>query len=91
MVDDNSLPALVENLEELLSKKDNVYRGTLKVFLVHAENLASHDSDKSADPKVIFKAPGGKEVVSKTVNNSLNPVWKTIYDVPLSMAKDVKY
>ena len=59
-----------------------MYKGTLKVFLVHCSNLVIADSE-SSDPFVLFKVPGGKEVKSKVIKNSLEPVWKTIYSIPI--------
>lgn len=84
MIDDNSDPPLVENLAEMIASQQGLYKGTLKVFLVHAENLAQ-DGDDVPDPLVIFKVPGGKKVESKRLDNTKNPVWKTIYSIPIQM------
>lgn len=59
-----------------------MYNGVLKVFLVHCENLVQDGSD-IPDPVVVFKVPGGKKVESKQFDNVRNPVWKTIYSIPI--------
>ena len=61
-----------------------MYSGTIQVLLVHAEDLVPADKDTS-DPYVLFKVPGGKEVKSKVIKKTLNPAWKTIYSIPVSM------
>jgi len=38
-----------------------MYKGTLRVFLVHCNDLIKADGeDEMSDPFVIFKVPGGK-------------------------------
>ena len=90
MVDDNKDAEIIENLAEIISKKQGVYSGNLKIFLVQAKELLALDSNGKSDPKVIFKVPGGKKVESKVLPETLNPVWKTIYPIPLHMPRDVK-
>lgn len=55
--------------------------------MVHAKGVVKADSgDKDfSDPFVVFKVPGGKKVQSKEIKDTLNPEWKTIYKVPISM------
>ena len=38
-----------------------MYQGCLRIFLVHARNLVIAD-DKTSDPYVVFKVPGGKKL-----------------------------
>lgn len=53
MVDDNMPAPIIENLAELISKRQGLFKGTLKIFLVHAFNLVKSDGDAS-DPYVVF-------------------------------------
>jgi Ca2+-dependent lipid-binding protein len=62
----------------------------MRVFLIHCKDLIRADSgsDELCDPYVVFKVPGGKKLESKAIKKSLNPSWKTIYLMQLSMPKD---
>jgi len=58
---------VVENLAEILSQNQGIYKGILKVFLVHCKGLINADDSKGpdvSDPFVVFKVPGGKKVES---------------------------
>lgn len=55
--------------------------------MVHARNLVVADS-KASDPYVIFKVPGGKKVETVAKPDTINPSWKTIYMINVSMPKD---
>ncbi|KRX05859.1 C2 domain [Pseudocohnilembus persalinus] len=90
MEDDGKEPECIENLAEILSQQQGVFKGNLRVFLVHAKELADADNGKKdfSDPYVIFKVAGGKKVQSKTIKDSLNPIWEIIYDIPIIMPQD---
>lgn len=62
MVDDMQTCSCIENLKTILSQKQGIFSGILKVFLVHAKNLIKDDEgkDSSSDPFVKFKVSGGK-------------------------------
>lgn len=59
----------------------------MRIFLVHARNLVIAD-ETTSDPYVIFKVPGGKKVESLVKKETLNPSWKTIYNIDVSMPKN---
>ena len=56
--------------------------------MVHARNLVVADDNKTSDPYVIFKVPGGKKVETIPKSDTINPSWKTIYMINVSMPKD---
>lgn len=91
MVDDEKPPFIVENLADVLAKQTGLYDGTLRVFLVHCENLVKADSGDNdfSDPFCLFKLPGGKEMKSVTIENNDSPVWKTIYPIPVCMPMNI--
>lgn len=90
MIDDGSEAPLVENLLEMISSKQGIWQGNLRVFLVHCSDLVKADSgsDELSDPYVIFKVPGGIKLETKAKTKTLNPSWKEIYTIKISMPKD---
>ncbi|EGR27332.1 hypothetical protein IMG5_197670 [Ichthyophthirius multifiliis] len=88
MIDDQTIPPLIENLAQMISEKQGLYKGTLRIFLVHGKNLVNSDGKNELnDSFVVFKVPGGKEVKSNIIK-SLNPVWKQIYNIDIFMPKN---
>lgn len=59
----------------------------MRIFLVHARGLVVADS-KASDPYIVFKVPGGKKVETQQKPDTINPSWKTIYNINVSMPKD---
>ena len=55
--------------------------------MIHTRNLVVAD-EKDSDPYVIFKVPGGKKVETIPKSDTINPSWKTIYMINVSMPKD---
>ena len=63
-----------------LSPSGDIIKGTLKVVVVHAKGLMKKDFsllDKSgiSDPYVVVTYPDMKEEETKTICNTINPVW----------------
>lgn len=54
---------------------------------MHARGLVA-DDDTTSDPYVVFKLPGGKKVETQPRPKTVNPSWKTIYNLNVSMPKD---
>ena len=52
--------------------------GTLHLFLSHARDLKSMDSNGFSDPYVKFSL-AGKEVKSKVIDKNLNPRWSEVF------------
>ncbi|KAL4493478.1 hypothetical protein ABPG72_007486 [Tetrahymena utriculariae] len=90
MIDDQSYPPLIENLAQLIADRQGLYKGNLRVFLVHCRDIVKADDGKNdfSDAFVVFKVPGGKQVKSNVIKDDQYPTWKQIYDIPIFMPKD---
>jgi len=86
---DDKLPPLIENLAEIMAAKAGIWKGTLRIFLISCSNLLKMDDGKLSDPKVIFKVAGGKQIETKVIKDTVNPVWKHFYNIPINMARNV--
>lgn len=79
MKDDQTDPKSLENLPEILSLSEGLFKGFLRIFLVSArlQLRATYDT------KTVFKPPGGVKVVSEIVKSS-TPVWKKVYNISIN-------
>jgi hypothetical protein len=80
---DGTLPVVNENLKEVIDRA--AVKGTIEIKLIHAENLKAGDNSGKSDPFVIFTMPDKKEIKSKVIPNSLNPVWNQEFKYPISV------
>jgi Ca2+-dependent lipid-binding protein len=82
-VHDGKFPEVTENLKEVISR--TAIKGKLEIKLIHGENLKVGDDNGKSDPFVIFTMPDKKEVESKRIENSLNPIWNQLIVHPLNI------
>jgi len=73
-------------LKEDIEKKVEIIDGHFSIVLVHGNNLIAADS-KTSDPYVEFVFPDQKSVNSKTIQKTLNPIWKERITKQIKMPK----
>ena len=80
MVDDNYKAPLLVNLAEELAGQSGLYKGTLRIKLIHCKDCCKVGK-KKVSYQVLFKVPGGELVKSREVESEKDPVWNLIYTV----------
>ena len=84
---DGNFPPVTENLKEVLDKA--AVKGTLELKLIHGSSLLAMDNNGKSDPYCVFTMPDKKELKSRVINNSLNPIWKQDFIHPLTLTDSV--
>lgn len=80
---DGKLPPVTENLTEVIERA--AIKGQIEMILVHGEKLPAGDGNGKSDPFVIFTMPDKKEIQSKVVKDSINPIWKQEIKYPIEI------
>jgi Ca2+-dependent lipid-binding protein/Ca2+-binding EF-hand superfamily protein len=84
---DGNFPPVTENLQEVLDKA--AVKGTLEIKLIHGANLLAGDNSGKSDPYCVMIMPDKKELKSRKINDTLNPVWKQDFSHPISLTDSV--
>lgn len=80
---DGNLPAVSENLKEVIERA--AIKGQIEIVLVHGERLPAGDNNGKSDPFVKFTMPDKKEIDSKVIKDSRNPIWKQEIKYPIEI------
>ncbi|SCU98728.1 LADA_0H14994g1_1 [Lachancea dasiensis] len=57
--------------------------GSLKLNIVSADGLPSHDRNNKSDPFVVVKVDGQKVEKTEVIKKSLSPVWNALLEIPI--------
>lgn len=73
--------------------KHDYKEGVIKVFLVWAKNLVGRNSRSLPDegvsnPYCLFHCPGGRIRKSKTIKDTVHPVWNEEMNIPVTLDKE---
>jgi hypothetical protein len=80
---DGNLPPVTENLKEVIERA--AIKGQIEIFLVHGENLPAGDTNGKSDPFITFTMPDKKEIDSKVIKDTLNPIWNQEIKYPIAI------
>ncbi|SCU90590.1 LAME_0E09208g1_1 [Lachancea meyersii CBS 8951] len=57
--------------------------GSLKLKVISADDLPSHDRNNKSDPFVVVKVDGKKVEKTEVIKKTLSPVWNEILEIPV--------